>query len=63
MPNRPDDNWRAFRQLELESLYELIREGFDSNEEAERHAERGWGLGIRPPPVRIWPKYSDQNLN
>jgi len=62
-PSKPDKDWRALRQLELESLYELIREGFDSNEAAERHAERGWDLGVRAPPARVWPQYSRQNLN
>ena len=63
MPDAPENNWRAFRQLELESIYELIRIGFDSNAEAERQAEIGWKAGFRCPPPRIWPKYSDHNLN
>lgn len=63
MPDDPENNWSALRQLELESIYELIREGFDTNEEGERHAERGWDLGFRCPPSRLWPKYSEHNLN
>ena len=54
MPDRPDDNWRALRQLELESLYEMIRAECDSNEEAERRAETLWELGGRAKMIHLW---------
>ena len=63
MPDRPDDNWRALRQLELESLYEMIRENFDSDEEAMRTAEVGWELGARANVVHPECRQSPPSLN
>lgn len=59
MPTRPDDsdnNWCALRQLEVESLYEMIRGECGSNENAQDWAETLWALGGRANMIHLWAK-------